>query len=92
VTLSESVETYLGQHDVHPVTIEKLTPAEVGVDNPVRRHKEQHSFESRAELEALAAAIDPRYGPMTLSSPRGIESRVRFRREGSIRRIAIVVS
>ena len=41
-------------------------PAKVGVDNPVRRRKEQHPFESWAELEALAAAIGPRYGPMIL--------------------------
>jgi len=124
LTLSELVATYLGQHDVQQVTIEKLryllskatvvfgerkigeltsqeiaewrmslspgyrfeatqalrqvlhravawgmldvNPAKVGVDNPVRRRKEQHPFESWAELEALAAAIGPRYGPMIL--------------------------
>ena len=124
LTLSELVETYLAQHDVQPVTIEKLryllskatvvfgdrrigeltsqeiaewrmglspgyrfeatqalrqvlhravawgmidvNPAKVGVDNPVRRRKEQHPFESWAELEALATAIGPRYGPMIL--------------------------
>ncbi len=124
LTLSELVETYLDQHDVQPVTIEKLryllskatavfgerkigeltsqevaewrmrlspgyrfeatqalrqvlhravawgmidvNPAKVGVDNPVRRRKEQHPFESWAELEALARAIGPRYGPMIL--------------------------
>jgi integrase len=43
-----------------------LNPAKVGVDNPVRRRKEQHPFELWAELEALAAAIGPRYGPMIL--------------------------
>jgi integrase len=43
-----------------------VNPAKVGVDNPVRRRKEQHPFESWAELEALAAAIGPRYGPMVL--------------------------
>ena len=32
-----------------------VNPAKVGVDNPVRRRKEQHPFESWAELEALAA-------------------------------------
>src|SRR5438445_13295280 len=116
LTLCELVETYLDQHDVQPVTIEKLryllgkatavvgdryvgeltsqeiaawrmtlspgyrfeatqslrqvlhravawgmidvNPAKVGVDNPVRRRKEQHPFESWTELEALAAAID----------------------------------
>jgi integrase len=124
LTLSEFVEVYLAQHDVQPVTIEKLryllskatavfgankigeltsqeiaawrmnlspgyrfeatqalrqvlhravawgmidvNPAKVGVDNPVRRRKEQHPFESWAELEALAAAIRPKYGPMIL--------------------------
>jgi integrase len=124
LTLSQLVETYLAQHDVQPVTIEKLrylltkatavfgerkigeltsqeiaawrmnlspgyrfeatqalrqvlhravawgmldiNPAKVGVDNPVRRRKEQHPFESWAELEALARAIGPRYGPMIL--------------------------
>lgn len=117
LTLAELVETYLGQHDVQPVTIEKLryllskatavfgdrkigeltsqeiaewrmnvspgyrfeatqalrqvlhravawgmldvNPAKIGVDNPVRRRKEQHPFESWAELEALARAIGP---------------------------------
>src|SRR5262249_53565122 len=124
LTLAELVETYLAQHDVQPVTIEKLryllgkatavfgdrrvgeltaqeiaewrmglsvgyrfeatqalrqvlhravawgmldvNPAKVGVDNPGRRRKEQRPFESWAELEALAAAIGPRYGPMVL--------------------------
>jgi len=124
LTLSELVETYLAQHDVQPVTIEKLryllnkatavfgdrkggeltsqeiaewrmrlspgyrfeatqafrqvlhravawgmievNPARVGVDNPVRRRKEQHPFESWVELEAVAEAIGPRYGPMIL--------------------------
>src|SRR3989440_9975585 len=124
LTLTELVETYLAQHDVQPVTIEKLryllskatavfgdrkigeltsqeiaewrmrlspgyrfeatqalrqvlhravawgmidvNPAKVGVDNPVRRRKEQHPFESWAELEGLATAIGPRHGPMIL--------------------------
>jgi integrase len=124
LTLAELVETYLAQHDVQPVTIEKLryllskatavfgerrigeltsqeiaewrmrlspgyrfeatqalrqvlhravawgmidvNPAKVGVDNPVRRRKEQHPFESWAELEVVAAAVGPRYGPMIL--------------------------
>jgi integrase len=43
-----------------------FNPAKVGVDNPVRRRKEQHPFESWAELEALAEAIGLRYGPMIL--------------------------
>jgi integrase len=124
LTLAELVDTYLAQHDVQPVTIEKLryllskapavfgdrkigeltseeiaqwrmnlspgyrfeatqalrqvlhravawgmldvNPAKVGVDNPARRRKEQHPFESWAELEKVAAAIGPRYGPMIL--------------------------
>src|ERR671931_266831 len=124
LTLSELVETYLAQHDVQLMTIEKLryllskatavfgdrkvgeltseeiaawrmtispghrfeatqalrqvlqravawgmigvNPAKVGVDNPTRRRKEQHPFESWAELEAIASAIGPRYGPMIL--------------------------
>ena len=43
-----------------------VNPAKVGVDNPVRRRKEQHPFESWDELESIAAAIGPRYGPMIL--------------------------
>jgi integrase len=39
-------------------------PAKIGVDNPTPRRKEQHPFEAWAELEALAEAIGPRYGPM----------------------------
>src|SRR3989440_6349509 len=124
LTLAELVETYLAQHDVQPVTIEKLRyllskatavfgdrkvgeltsqeiaewrmrlspgyrfeatqalrqvlhpavawgmievdPAKVGVDNPVRRRKEQHPFESWAGLEAVAEAIRPPDGPMVL--------------------------
>ena len=124
LTLAELVDTYLAQHDVQPVTIEKLryllskatavfgdrkigeltsqeiaqwrmnlspgyrfeatqalrqvlhravawgmldvNPAKVGVDNPARRRKEQHPFESWAALETVAAAIGPRYGPMIL--------------------------
>ena len=137
-SLSELVDTYLDQHDVQPVTIEKLryllgkatavfgdrkigqltsqeiaawrmtlslgyrfeatqalrqvlhravawgmidvNPAKVGVENPVRRRKEQHPFESWTELEALAAAIGPRYGPMILFAaatglrPGGVDS------------------
>jgi integrase len=124
LTLSELVETYLAQHDVQPVTIEKLrwllskaiavfgdrrvgeltsqeiaewrmtlspgyrfeatqalrqtlhravvwgmidiNPAKVGVDNPTPRRKEQRPFESWAELEAIARALGPRYGPMII--------------------------
>lgn len=43
-----------------------INPAKVGVDNPTRRRKEQHPFELWAELEALAAAIGPRYCPMVI--------------------------
>jgi integrase len=43
-----------------------VNPAKVGVDNPVRRRKEQHPFESWIELETVAAAIGPKYGPMIL--------------------------
>src|SRR5213595_2008740 len=129
LTLSELVETYLAQHDVQPVTIEKLryllskatavfgdrkigeltsqeiaawrmnlspgyrfeatqalrqvlhravvwgmidiNPAKVGVDNPVRRRKEQRPFESWAELDAVAANLPPRYGPMVFFAGRG---------------------
>jgi integrase len=116
LTFVELVEVYLVQHDVQPVTIEKLrwllskaiavfgdrrigeltsqeiaewrmklspgyrfeatqdvvwgmldvNPAKVGVDNPTPRRKEQHPFESWEELEAVAAALGPRYGPMIL--------------------------
>jgi integrase len=38
----------------------------VGGDNPVRRRKEQHPFESWTELEALAAVSGPRYGQVIL--------------------------
>jgi integrase len=58
------VEVYLAQHDVRGML--DVNPAKVGVDNPVRRRKEQHPFESWAELETLAQAIGPRYGPMIL--------------------------
>jgi hypothetical protein len=38
-----------------------FNPAKVGVDNPVRRRKEQHPFESWAELDAIGSP----YGPTT---------------------------
>ncbi len=124
LTLSELVETYLAQHDVQPVTIDKLrwllskaiavfgdrrageltsqeiaawrmtlspgyrfeatqalrqvlhralvwgmidiNPAKVGVDNPTPRRKEQRPFESWAELDAIAATLGGRYGPMII--------------------------
>jgi hypothetical protein len=122
LTLAELVEVYLAQHDVQPVTIEKLrwllgkaivvfgqrrageltsveiaawrmtlppgyrfeatqalrqvlhralvwgmidvNPAKVGVDNPTPRRREQRPFESWQEIEAVVAALGPRYGPM----------------------------
>jgi integrase len=41
-------------------------PATDGVENPVRRLKEQRPFESWKELEAIAKVLGPRYGPMIL--------------------------
>jgi integrase len=43
-----------------------INPAKVGVDNPTPRRKEQRPFESWAEVEAVAAALGERYGPMIL--------------------------
>jgi integrase len=43
-----------------------VNPAKVGVDNPVRRRKEQQPFQSWAEVEAIAVAFGPRYGPVIL--------------------------
>src|SRR5438552_18705692 len=40
-----------------------INPAKVGVDNPTPRRKEQHPFETWAELETLATALGARYGP-----------------------------
>ena len=129
LTFAELVETYLGQHDVQPVTIEKLryllskatavfgdrkvgeltseeiaawrmtispgyrfeatqalrqvlhravawgmidiNPAKVGVDNPVRRRKEQHPFESWKELEALDRIRDGNDSPLLFPGERG---------------------
>ncbi|HEU0247341.1 MAG TPA: hypothetical protein VFR38_09690, partial [Gaiellaceae bacterium] len=39
-------------------------PAKVGVDNPRRQHPEKRPFETWAEIDALAAQLDPAYGPM----------------------------
>lgn len=124
LTLAQLVGEYLAQHDVQPVTREKLrwltgkavaafgdqqlrdlssqeiaawrmtipaghrfeatqalrqvlargvvwglidvNPAKVGVDNPQPRRKEQRPFESWAELDAVATALGPRYGPMVV--------------------------
>src|SRR5215211_6175197 len=43
-----------------------LNPAKRGVDNPSPRRREQRPFESWAELEAVAANLAPRYGPMVI--------------------------
>ena len=43
-----------------------INPAKVGVDNPTPRRKEQRPFETWAEVEAVAAALGERYGPMIL--------------------------
>jgi integrase len=43
-----------------------INPAKVGVDNPTPRRKEQRPFETWAEVEAVAAALGERYGPMVL--------------------------
>src|SRR6266496_4189707 len=124
LTLGQLVEVYLAQHDVDPVTIEKLrwllgkavavfgerpvgelrseeiaswrialpqghrfdatqalrqvlsravlwglidvNPAKLGVDNPSPRRREERPFESWAELDAVAANLAPRYGPMVI--------------------------
>src|SRR5215218_1392851 len=124
LTLAQLVEVYLAQHDVDPVTIDKLrwllgkavaafaersvgelhseeiaswrialpqghrfdatqalrqvlsravlwgmidvNPAKLGVDNPSPRRREQRPFESWAELDAVAANLAPRYGPMVI--------------------------
>jgi integrase len=41
-------------------------PAKTGVDNPQPPRREMHPFDSGGELEALAAELGPRYGPMAL--------------------------
>ena len=43
-----------------------VNPAKQGVDNPQRRRTEKRPFESWAELDALAARLGPRYGPMVI--------------------------
>jgi len=44
----------------------EINPAKVGVDNPTPRRKEQRPFETWAEVEAVAAELGERYGPMIL--------------------------
>ena len=41
-------------------------PAKTGVDNPQPPRREMCPFESDGQLEALAAELGPRYGPMVL--------------------------
>ena len=43
-----------------------VNPAKHGVDNPQRRRTEKRPFESWAELDAVAAQLAPRYGPMVI--------------------------
>jgi integrase len=43
-----------------------INPAKQGVENPQRRRTEKRPFESWAELEALAARLGPRFGPMVI--------------------------
>ena len=43
-----------------------VNPAKLGVDNPSPRRREQRPFESWAELDAVAANLAPRYGPMVI--------------------------
>jgi integrase len=42
----------------------EVNPAKVGVDNPLPPRREMLPFESREQLETLAAALGPQYGPM----------------------------
>jgi integrase len=43
-----------------------VNPAKLGVDNPTPRRREQRPFESWAELDAVAANLAARYGPMVI--------------------------
>lgn len=43
-----------------------VNPAKLGVDNPQRRRTEKRPFESWAELDAVAARLGPRHGPMVI--------------------------
>ena len=43
-----------------------INPAKVGVDNPQRRRTEKRPFESWQEVEAVAGAVGPRYGPLVI--------------------------
>ena len=41
-------------------------PAKLGVPNPARRAKEKRPFESRRQVEGVAAQLGPVYGPMVI--------------------------
>lgn len=43
-----------------------INPAKQGIDNPQRPRTEKRPFESWDELHAVAARLDPRYGPMVV--------------------------
>jgi integrase len=43
-----------------------VNPAKTGVDNPQRRRTEKRPFESWEEVEAVAAAVGPRYGSLVV--------------------------
>ena len=43
-----------------------VNPAKQGVDNPQKRRTEKRPFDSWAELEAVAARLGPRNGPMVI--------------------------
>src|SRR6266540_565868 len=47
-------------------------PARAGVDNPRRQHPEKRPFETWAEIDALAAHLDPAYGPMIVFAATGL--------------------
>src|SRR5712691_10400412 len=43
-----------------------VNPAKQGIDNPQRRCTEKRPFESWKEVDALAAQLGPRYGPLVM--------------------------
>jgi integrase len=46
--------------------------AKTGVDNPQPPRREMRPFDTQAELEALAAELGPRYGPMVVFAATGL--------------------
>jgi integrase len=44
----------------------ETNPARTGVDNPQPPRREMHPFDTQAQLDALAAELGPRSGPMVL--------------------------